>query len=176
METTTLTNEKILKIAETLKVLGDLEFDEKMYENEKESRKNWQKFAYAVSRNEDKFASLAKAIRKALEPSKEFKDYNQKRLDLNKEYADRDEKGDPKIFRGEYLVTENRNGYDVALAKLKDEYDEVLKKREDFIDGIDEFMSKEEEVEFYEIQKAYLPLTLKPSELSAMFPLMDEEV
>jgi len=176
MSSCQLSNEKILKISDVLKNLGELEFNEDMYDDKKTSRSNWQKFAYAISRNEDFFISLTKAMKKLLNPSKKYMEYNTKRLELAQKYADLDKDGKPIIFNNNYVINTRRNEFESQIEKIKDEYKECIEEQEKRENSLDEILEREEEVQIYQIKSTYLPLTLTASQLNALQTLIDGEI
>jgi len=176
METIKLTNEKVMEIATVLDALNILNFDEKMYSDEKISRTYWQKFAYAISRNTDMFGSVIKAIKKVLDPSKEYIEYDKKRFELAQKYADLDKDGKPVINSNSYVVRINRDKFDKEIEILTKEYKTAIDNQKKLSDNMPQFLETEEEVSYYKIKSEWVPLTLNAQQLRALLPLIDGEI
>ena len=54
------------------------------------------KFTYAVKKNKDMLKIEIKAMEEANEPSKEFKEYTEAQGEINRKFAEKDAKGNPK--------------------------------------------------------------------------------
>jgi hypothetical protein len=176
MESIKLTNEKVLKMSNELGVLGSLEFNEKMYSDEKTSRGYWQKFVYAISRNSDMFDSVAKAIKKVLDPSKEYKEYNVKRSEVAQKWANIDASGKPVTDGMTYVITKNRKEFDEEMKVLQDKYKVAIESYEKLNDSIVEILEKEEEVQYYKIKSEWVPMTLTSNQLKALLSLIEGEI
>jgi hypothetical protein len=175
METIKLTNEKVMGIVTILDALNVLEFDEKMYADEKTSRSYWQKFAYAISRNTDAFSSSIKSIKKVLDPSKEYIEYDKKRFELAQKYADLDKDGKPIINGNSYVVRQNRDKFDREIEILTKEFKTAIDNQKKLSDNMPQFLETEEEVSCYKIKSEWVPLTLNAQQLRALLPLIDGE-
>jgi hypothetical protein len=176
METIKLTNEKVMEIATVLDVLNVLNFDEKMYSDEKTSRTYWQKFVYAISRNTDSFGIVIKAIKKVLDPSKEYIEYDRKRYELAQKYADLDKDGKPVINGNSYIVRQNRDKFDREIDVLLKEYKTAIDNQNKLKDNMPQFLETEEEISCYKIKSEWVPLTLNAQQLRALLPLIDGEI
>jgi hypothetical protein len=88
------------------------------------------KVNYAITKNQKLIDDEAKVIKKALEPSKEFIEFNEKRIALAKEYADKDEVGKP-IMEGtppqqKFKLTTNEKVFNEKYDALKAEYQAII--------------------------------------------------
>ncbi|MDD5651687.1 MAG: hypothetical protein PHF86_14930 [Candidatus Nanoarchaeia archaeon] len=176
METIKLTNDKVMEVATVLDALNVLNFDEKMYSDEKTSRTYWQKFVYAISRNTDSFGIVIKAIKKVLDPSKEYIEYDKKRFELAQKYADLDKDGKPVINGNSYIVRQNRDKFDREIDVLLKEYKTPIDNQNKLKDNMPQFLETEEEISCYKIKSEWVPLTLNAQQLRALLPLIDGEI
>ena len=113
-------------------------------------------FMYAVARNKSKLNSYVKKLRNKPHHPQD-REYEEKRAALCEEFCDRDEDGNAMFEGDKYLGLEGNDAFQVEWDKLKEEYKEVLEKREtnrkEFTDALEE----DAEIKLYMINSENLP-------------------
>jgi hypothetical protein len=87
----------------------------------------------------------------------EIKEYDEKRIELCKQFADKDENGEPILIdRGsqgkEFKLTEKRSEFDVALKEIQITYASSLEKQEELNKEFNDFLASEIELELMKIK------------------------
>ena len=91
------------------------------------------KFAYAVGKNQDKTTGILKLLQKTTEPYPEYKDADQARIELCKQFAAKDDKGNPiteQSHNGPQFKIANQADFDTALEAFKESHKDVLAARQ----------------------------------------------
>ena len=121
------------------------------------------KFVYALMKNIDLLEREVKLF------NRQKQDYDQKRIDLLKQFGDKDERGEAILVQNAYdsslfdyqLTPENRALFDVEFKKLTEEY------------GIEGMLEDEIELEVYPIDYATVPETLTLIQMQMLDPLLE---
>lgn len=130
------------------------------------------KFAYAVKRNRDKVDSYVKELKeKYLSESAEFKVFNEKRNEVAKSFAEKDEDGNPKTRNGNYVIAD-RKAFDKEVKEFKKKYKDVIEKREKQITEFDAVMKEMSTLLLYAISKDELPDDLTANQLDGIYSLI----
>ena len=152
-----LTKEKVIQLHNALSEIGE--------------EKPNAKFAYAVAKNLNVIEPEVKALMKAQEKSKEYQEYDSKRVSICREMANKDENGTPimigGIFQkdkdgipqrvgGEFDIPD-RAKLDKRIEKLKKEYKEAVDEQEIKIDEFNELIKEEIDIEFHRVKYEWIP-------------------
>jgi hypothetical protein len=132
------------------------------------------KFAYMVLKNLKKVEAEIALIRELDKPIEGIQEFENKRVDLVKQFAEKDEKG-------EYVVVKDKNGapnykvegealanYKIEYAKLEEEYKDALQKRIDLEIGIENIVNEEIELNLHKIELEAFPEDLDANELEVL--------
>ena len=109
------------------------------------------KLGYAVAKNRSEIMKEVKIVQSRMESSKEFSEYSQKVADLGKKYANKDDKGRPVQFQGQFQGCEGNPEYDKPMEELKEKYKEVIEEREKQMEEYKELMKMEIDFDVYQI-------------------------
>lgn len=129
------TNGELIDLYNSLEMLNDL---------------SGSKFVFALDINMSRLETEIKSLNKAIEPSKEYKKFEQEKEVINQNFAEKDEKNNPVkeavdgsgLFR--YIINpERKKEYDEAMAELMKEYDEAIQKRKKSIAEYRELLDSE---------------------------------
>lgn len=125
------------------------------------NEKGDKRFKFAINRNLEYFEPEIKAIRETQKDSSEYSEFLQKRQLIGKEFADRDENGNPKIQLIEgnevFLITERKDEANAKVSELVEEYKEVLEEKEREMKQFKDLMEEEVETDVCKISFKYLP-------------------
>jgi len=95
-----------------------------------EGRKSTVKFSYFIAKNKVMIKDECNILEETGKPSEKFSEYDGKRAKLANEFADKDEKKQPKIENGNFVIIEKVDKFKKELDKLKKEYETVIKEQD----------------------------------------------
>ena len=84
------------------------------------------KFSYFIAKNKIFIKDEIEALNEAKKPPVGFVAYDNKRVELARKYADRDQNGNVKIEDNNFVITENFDKFRVELEKLKEKYKDPI--------------------------------------------------
>jgi len=131
------------------------------------------KFAYALMKNKKLIDAEIKCLQKGIEPAKEYQEFNQKRIDLCKSHATKDDKNEPVIIDKNYVIGNQENftiKVNALIAEYKnaiDTYEQQLKEYENLLNENTELDSQ-----FYKMTIDYLPEDISAKELELIAELI----
>lgn len=138
------------------------------------------KFLYAISRNLPLFEKEVMTLQLAQAPSPEFEKYDSERLDLCREYCEKEEDGKPKLQTNanggqEFTFSpEKRTEFDEKLKVLSETYKDVREAQMKKISELNNVLQEEKEIEVYKINLNNFPETLTVDEMHAFLPITYE--
>jgi hypothetical protein len=139
------------------------------------------KFSYGISKNINLLKPEVEAIEKSLEGSKEFKEYDEKRIEIVKKYAKKDERGEPKLIilnpktgAGRYEI-ENQEAFDREIEKLQKENKVILEKREKQFEEYGKLLKEESDFKPHKIKLSDVPEGITSQQMSAIFELIEDK-
>ena len=84
------------------------------------------RYNYSVAKNLALVEEEAKLIEKALRPSAEFLEWDNKRLELCKQWSDRDQHNQPVKDNGRYVIGVHKPEFDLDIEELNAKYKKVI--------------------------------------------------
>ncbi len=164
-----MTKEKIIQMWNILSEIG----------NEKTNVK----FSYAIARNLNIIEPEVKALTKAQEISKEYKEYDAKRLEICREMAKKDEDGNPimkdgvgnPIPKGGEFDIEDRPTFDKKIEKLQKKNKEAIDMQKNRIEQFNDLIKETIEIDFYSVKIEHVPDDIKPNHLALMMGFIEGE-
>lgn len=136
--------------------------------------------AYSLSRNKQLMKGEVETLAEqenAMIDSK-FKEYEQKRLALAEECADRDPNDLPLIRGDSYQITgENKLRFDKEFKELSDEYKKIIDKRKKDMEAYADFMKEKITVSIYDVKFSEINKLagIKGDIVDGIFPLIVED-
>ncbi|MFA5395224.1 MAG: hypothetical protein WC346_04320 [Methanogenium sp.] len=135
------------------------------------------KWAYAVAKNINNLKSEIEALQKSIAPSKEFSEYNNKRLELAQKHAAK-EKGVPKKIKigntEEYLIAD-KNKFNKELKPLQKKYKKALDERDKQMKDFEEILKEEVKIDLHMVDSDYIPEEITPAQVTAVMPIINEK-
>ncbi len=131
------------------------------------------KFAYGALRNINIIKPEIEALQKAGEPSLDFIEYEKKRIELAKKFAKKDDKEEPVIEDGKYVL-EDKETFDKEWEKLKKEYEEEIGKREWQIKQYNDLLLEDSDIKLHKIKMADVPQDISGKLLEGIFAIIEE--
>ena len=138
------------------------------------------KFAYALAKNKNKLMTECKIIEEAMEKlppalEKENKEYQKKRIDLNKKHARKKDDGQPMIISGRYII-EDQDKFDKEYAKLEKEYKKIIDKQQELRETNEKLLKEEsEDLKFHHIKLADVPEDITMNQLEVLMEIIDDK-
>lgn len=139
------------------------------------------KFHYLMLKNKKLLEPEIESLQKTNEPPQGKTEFEEKRVKLCKEYAEKDEAGKPKLEDDQFgnknfvVPDEAKPEFEEKLAVLKEEYksafDEFEKQQKDFLDLLEE----EVEIELARIPLSIMPEDIVGTDVELLFDLIDED-
>lgn len=139
------------------------------------------KFAYARARNISLVKPEIEALEKALEASDEFKKYDEERVELAKEFAKKDEKGNPvkvKNAQGQEIFDglENNPEWELAFEALKEENKEVLEARDEQVKEQNELLKTASTLQLYKVALSDVPADISGTQMEWISEMVSEDM
>jgi len=132
------------------------------------------RFNYAVARNIAKLKPEIESLFKAQEKTKEFSDFDLKRVEIAKKYSKKDEKGDPVIVDNKYDI-DDQEGLQKEFDTLKSENTKVIEEREKQLEVFNELLEQENDIELYTISSSEIPQEISTKQLSGILSIVKDE-
>ena len=136
-------------------------------------------FSYGLSRNKAILLPEVQPIQESAKPSEKYLEFEKKRNDLLEELSDRDEEGAVMHNVNEngqkyYKITERKEEFDAAVAKLMEEYKETIDEFNKQEEEINKILEQTTEVNFYKMSLDVLPPDLPYNIVEVLDPLIKE--
>ena len=133
------------------------------------------KFAYGISKNRKIVDAEIENIQTSVAVSEGFAEFEKMRTDLCKEYAEKDEKGEFKEIKGEYVIpADKKEEFEIRLNAYREQHKEAIEEREKQVADFREFEKAESTVEFYKIKLSDVPEDISAEELGGINELIEE--
>jgi len=133
------------------------------------------KFAYGITKNKKIIDREIEDIKESITPSPEFAEFEKARVELCKEYAEKDEKGEFKVENNEYVLPEDKKEeFEIRLKALREQHKEAIEGREKQNEDFEAFQKEESKVEFYKIKLKDVPEDISAEEMQAIDELIEE--
>ena len=139
------------------------------------------KFHYLLLKNKRLLDPEVESLQTIQKPSEDYEKFNEARVELCKEHADKDEQGNPKVTRDpvngteQFSMLENKEAFDKAVKELqethKEAIDEAEQKQEDFM----ALLNEEIELELITIPLSIMPKELVGRDVDLLFDIIDGE-
>lgn len=132
------------------------------------------KFAYTIARNLHVMKPIMNAMDKALKVAPEFSAYEKARVALAKDFADKDEKGKPKVEGNNFVIT-RMDEFDVELEKLRETHKAAVEARQKQLDDYAVLQDEEVEIEVFQVAQGLLPADISTQEVNAIFAIIEHD-
>lgn len=133
------------------------------------------KLAYTIVRNTKKLEEEINIYQELFKPSEKFLEFEEKRIELCNKFCDKNEEGKPIINNGVYQGVDKNNLFIVEYERLKNEYVNELKERDDQIKKMNEFLSEEINFDFLKIKLEDVPNDISVDQMAVLEHFLFEE-
>jgi hypothetical protein len=131
------------------------------------------KFNYAMVRNKSILKSELALVESAFKASEKYFQYDSKRVDLLKKYAEKDEKGNPVIESNNFkLLPEEEKKFLDELNVVKEEFADALKEREKQSQEFNKLLDEPISFELHMISLDIIPDEVTKEQMEILMPLI----
>jgi len=157
-----ITKKQALDLYECLNSLGDL---------------SGVRFSYAVAKNISNLQAEIESLKKAYIPSKEYSEYDNKRVELAKSHSVKKD-GVPEIIIREGAQVYNikdQNKFDLKLIELQGEYKQVISDREKQMKEFSAILEEKIDVDLQMIKTSDIPENINTKQMTGILILIKED-
>lgn len=134
------------------------------------------KFAFSVAKNRLRIKPIIEALEAVRDQGVEIlREFNERRVSLCSELADKDEEGLNKITNRQFSITENREEFDARFDKLLSQYQSEIDEKKRFDAEFMELLEKEEEIDLHMVGISDVPDDISVSTMSGLEPMILDE-
>jgi hypothetical protein len=131
------------------------------------------KFSYAVAKNISILEKEVEVLRTTTKESDDFKQYEKERIELCKKLSKKDEKGNPTLVNGQYIM-ENKETFDAEFKTLGEVYKLELDNRKAQLENFEKLLKVESTVELFKINIDQIPEDVTTAQMNVLYPLIIE--
>ena len=115
-----------------------------------ENQKQYIKFKYMVARNKLKLKPEIEIIQELVKLSPEFTEFNEKRVEICKEFSRKDENGEAILINNNYDIVD-RKRFNETIETLKDKYKTIIQKEEEQSIEIESMLDENIDIEISKV-------------------------
>lgn len=132
------------------------------------------KFAYAIAKNKKAVTSEVEILQESIKPSEGFAKYDKERMELCKELADKDDKGNPKMANNEFVIVANKEDFDIRVKALRERNKDVIDERDKQLKEFNELLKAESDFKPFKIDFEDVPQDITADAMSKIAELINE--
>lgn len=115
------------------------------------------RFSYFIAKNKVSIKSEIEALDEAQKPTETYLKYETERVELAKEFSDKDENGDPKVKNGQFIILGARDKFEDYIQKLKEAFKATISEREKQLKDYESLLDEDIETILTKIRFTQLP-------------------
>lgn len=139
-------------------------------------KKNAVKFHYLILKNKQIIQPEVDNIREIGKTSERYQLFDNKRIKLCNDFAEKDENGQPVIRDNSFvIIPDKKQEFDSSLDALKLEFKDAIDELENKKKEIDELMEEDIEIPFVKIPLSVIPEDLLGKEVEVLFDIISDE-
>lgn len=132
------------------------------------------KFAYGVARNIKLLEPEVKSIEEAMKNSPEFQAYEDLRVKLAKELANKDDNGVPIIENNVFVLDGNKEEFDKKLTALQKEHEPAIKARDTQLAELRKLLEEDSSVVLHKVNLSDVPEAISAVQLRTIMEMVEE--
>ena len=135
------------------------------------------KFSYFIAKNRKRMKEEIEILMGLTNSTDDYKTYDRERAGLANKLSDKDEKGNPIIQNGQYVIIEKQEEFQKQLKELQKKYKKDIEEQEKRIKEFNDILEEDVDFEGYQIHTDNLPEKIEPNtiELFMECNLINEE-
>ncbi len=127
------------------------------------------KFAYTLGWNKGKLEPFVNACNIGISKDAEYQEYGNERIEVNRQFAMKDDKGVPIIFGNDEVRIVDKTGHGQAIKALEAKYSEAVARHE-------AFMAEEHQVELRPVKLSMVPCALAGVVSDVMVAVIEDDL
>jgi hypothetical protein len=135
------------------------------------------KFSYFVVKNLSLIEREIKSLEKVIEASKDYYEFEEKRIELAKKHAKKDKDGEPKtkeVNGKKVFDMESQVAFDKEFKALQKKNKKTLEEREKQIKEYNELIEQESDIKLHKIKLSDIPEEINVSQMKAIESLIEK--
>lgn len=129
------------------------------------------KFSYFIIKNKKLIKDEVDILAKLTEPTPEYNEYNNKRIELATRLADKDKHNNPIIERGNFVIIQNKKQFEEEVSKLRNEHKDAVDEFEKRLSEYNSMIGEMIEFQPYVISIDDLSNNLEPHILELLYDM-----
>ena len=131
------------------------------------------KFLYAVAKNKVKISRECKALRESIQPSEEYVKYDNERLEICRNLAEKDKDGNP-VMIGNSFKDSNQKKFDKELTKIRKNYNGAIEERKKELEDFEKFLDDKTDIELHLVKTENVPEGINAEQMSNLIEIIDD--
>ncbi len=131
------------------------------------------KFTYAIAKTRRIVDREIKTLREAVEPTEGFKKYEEERLALCREHAQKDDNDEP-VVKGNKFILKSQKKFDNAWEKLKEKHKEALDSRDKQVKEWESLLDEEADIDLHLVNLDDMPDEITSDQVVGIFEMISE--
>lgn len=137
-------------------------------------------FAYAVAKNRKFVKREIDEMQLLLDPSPEYQKYDEERIELCKQFADKDDKGEPMLepnAQGQptFVGLDPNPEFQEKVDELKEKYSDAMNERDEKVKEYRELLEKDGTFNLYAIRLSQIPDEITGEQLTGIMILIEDD-
>jgi outer membrane protein OmpA-like peptidoglycan-associated protein len=135
------------------------------------------KFSYFVVKNLGLIEREIKNLEVVIKASKDYYEFEEKRIELAKKHAKKDKKGEPKtkeVNGKKVFDMKSQVAFDKEFKKLQKEYKETLEERQEQIKEYNELIEQDTDIKLHKIKLKDIPEEISVAQMKAIEFLIEK--
>lgn len=132
------------------------------------------KFAYLIAKNRVVLEAIKEALDKLITPTADYVKFDEKRLEMAKEYAKLDEHNRPLVIANQFIMRDQAE-FDKAFDVMKAENKELVEQRDNQVKLYKDVLVEEINPDFHKIKLADVPDTINVEQMEILAPFIDQD-
>jgi hypothetical protein len=133
-----------------------------------EDKQHSVKFSYLIAKNKVIMRDEIEALEEVSKASEEFKAYEDKRVRLAQQYADKNEDGSIKIQNNNFVLTTNAEVFQKEFDELREDHKDLIDEREKQLKEFEELLGGTVDFEGTKINFKDIPASMDPATMECL--------
>jgi hypothetical protein len=133
------------------------------------------KFHYLMLKNKKILEPEVESLQKSSTPPEGHIEFNDRRVQLCNQYADKGENGEAKVINGQFIIQEQKPEFEEKMKELKEEFKEVVETMDKNQEEFQALLQEEIDIEFVKIPLSLMPEEVLGSEIELLFDIVEED-
>lgn len=137
------------------------------------------RFSYAIAKNVNLLKGEIESLDKAMEPAKEFMEFEKERVELVEKYAEKDENGKPKKEVApngsqQYVMNTGEKKFQKEFDELKKKHKDAVEAREKQIEEYTKLLSTDSDFVPHKVKLEDVPKDVNARQMAGIYEIVEE--